>query len=193
MADEVVDETQSGGFFSNLLSELIGSPLNLLLLAICLFLLYKIIGGRRDTTPSAPKPQIPRLKKKDFALEQLKEYDGRGQDGRILIAVNFKVFDVTRGKRFYGPDGAYGVFAGRDASRGLGTFSLNEDALKDEYDDLSDLNMEQMERVKEWEMQFTEKYDYVGRLLKPGETPREYSDTEDEHSEDKSTEEKKKD
>ena len=52
-------------------------------------------------------------------------------------------------------DGAYGVFAGRDASRGLGTFSLNEEALKDEYDDLSDLNLEQMERVKEWEMQFT--------------------------------------
>ena len=54
-------------------------------------------------------------------------------------------------------EGAYGVFAGRDASRGLGTFSLNEDALKDEYDDLSDLSLEQMERVREWEMQFTGK------------------------------------
>ena len=132
------------------------------------------------------------MKKHDCTLEQLREYDGRGPDGRILIAVNFKVFDVTRGKRFYGPDGAYGVFAGRDASRGLGTFSLNEEALKDEYDDLSDLNLEQMERVKEWEMQFTDKYDYVGRLIKPGEVPREYTDTEDEHSEDKSSEEKKK-
>ena len=49
------------------------------------------------------------------------------------------------------------MFAGRDASRGLGTFSLNEEALKDEYDDLSDLSLEQMERVKEWEMQFTGK------------------------------------
>ena len=28
----------------------------------------------------------------------------------------------------------------------------------------------------------TEKYDHVGRLLKPGEEPRDYSDTEDEPS-----------
>ena len=26
-----------------------------------------------------------------------------------------------------------------------------------------------MFQVKEWELQFSEKYDYVGRLLKPGE------------------------
>ncbi|XP_013391212.1 membrane-associated progesterone receptor component 2-like [Lingula anatina] len=78
----------------------------------------------------------------------------------------------------YGP---YGLFAGRDASRGLATFSLDtENAIRDEYDDLSDLNSMQMDSIREWEMQFTEKYDYVGRLLKPGETPREYSDTEDE-------------
>ena len=52
----------------------------------------------------------------------------------------------------------YGVFAGRDASRGLATFSLTEDVLKDEYDDLSDLTSMQMESVREWEMQFTGKF-----------------------------------
>jgi len=46
------------------------------------------------------------------------------------------------------------VFAGRDASRGLATFSLTEEAIKDEYDDLSDLTSMQMESVREWEMQF---------------------------------------
>jgi len=46
------------------------------------------------------------------------------------------------------------VFAGRDASRGLATFSLTEEAIKDEYDDLSDLSSMQMESVREWEMQF---------------------------------------
>jgi membrane-associated progesterone receptor component len=43
---------------------------------------------------------------------------------------------------------------------------------------------------------FPEKYDYVGRLLKPGEQPRDYSDTEDEQgddSKDKTDSEKKKD
>lgn len=51
-------------------------------------------------------------------------------------------------------EGPYGIFAGRDASRGLATFRLDKDALRDEYDDLSDLNAVQMESVREWEMQF---------------------------------------
>lgn len=50
--------------------------------------------------------------------------------------------------------GPYGVFAGRDASRALATFSLGEDSLKDEFDDLSDLSSMQMDSVKEWEAQF---------------------------------------
>jgi len=42
------------------------------------------------------------MKKRDFTPEELLEYDGVKQK-RVLLAVNFKVFDVTRGKDFYGP------------------------------------------------------------------------------------------
>ncbi|CAL8335312.1 unnamed protein product [Boreogadus saida] len=59
------------------------------------------------------------------------------------------------------------------------TICLEKDTLLDQYDDLSDLNAVQMESVREWEMQFMEKYDYVGRLLKPGDEPSEYTDEED--------------
>ncbi|KAL5011889.1 hypothetical protein ScPMuIL_010440 [Solemya velum] len=173
------------GFLSKISSELFGSPLNLILLAICLFLLYKILSNRKNPEKDPPRePELPPMKKRDFTAEQMREYDGKGEDGRILMAVNGKVFDVTRGKRFYGPGGPYGVFAGRDASRGLATFSLTEEAIRDEYDDLTDLNSMQMESVREWEMQFTEKYDYIGKLLKPGELPTDYTDTEEEHSTD---------
>lgn len=41
-------------------------------------------------------------------------------------------------------DRPYGVFAGKDASRGLATFSVDGSVLKEEYDDLSDLNSMQV-------------------------------------------------
>ncbi|EPY85537.1 hypothetical protein CB1_000371035 [Camelus ferus] len=42
------------------------------------------------------------MKKRDFSLEQLRQYDG-SRNQRILLAVNGKVFDVTKGSKFYGP------------------------------------------------------------------------------------------
>ena len=75
------------------------------------------------------------------------------------------MLDVT-----FDTDGPYSGFAGRDASRGLATFSV--ETVTDEYDDLSDLKPNEMEQVQEWELQFSEKYDLVGKLLKPGEESR---------------------
>lgn len=49
-------------------------------------------------------------------------------------------------------DGPYAAFGGRDASRGLATFSVVPG--KDEYDDLSDLNTTEMNSILEWEEQF---------------------------------------
>jgi len=46
---------------------------------------------------------LPKMKKRDFTIKELREFDGTKGDGRILIAVNGKVFDVTKGKHFYGP------------------------------------------------------------------------------------------
>ena len=108
MADSTAPPTEAvveeGNLFMRILSELVGSPINLALLGVCGFLIYKIVSGRKSSDKIPPKePELPPLKKQDFSLEQLREYDGKNHDARILIAVNGKVFDVTKGKRFYGP------------------------------------------------------------------------------------------
>ncbi|XP_076316123.1 membrane-associated progesterone receptor component 1-like [Tachypleus tridentatus] len=170
--------TEPASYVSQLINEILFSPLNLILLTICGFLIYKLFLAKDKTSPAPSKSQeLPPLKKKDMTLEELSNYNGSGPDGRICVAVNGKIFDVTRGKRFYGPGGPYYAFAGRDASRGLATFSV--EAASDKYDDLSDLNTMQMESVREWEMQFREKYHYVGRLLRPGQEATDYSDDEE--------------
>ncbi|KAJ3658201.1 hypothetical protein Zmor_009955 [Zophobas morio] len=175
------NEAKSDGFLTNIVLEIVQSPLNVALVCLIGFLVYKILKSRQDVpTSKASEPELPKLKKRDFTVEELKKYDGTQEDGRVLVAVNGNVYDVTKGKRFYGPGGPYAAFGGRDASRGLATFSVS--AKTDEYDDLSDLNTMEMDSVREWEAQFKEKYDLVGKLLKPGEQPTNYSDDEEDET-----------
>jgi len=180
-------------------SEISSSYLNIGLTCAIVYLLYKILFQKDEEPVFNPEPPMPPMKKQDMTLQQLRQYDGvsEASAGRICVAVNGKIFDVTKGKRFYGPGGPYSGFAGRDASRGLATFSV--DPVSDDYDDLSDLKPSEMEQVQEWELQFSEKYDMVGKLLKPGEESRSYSDESSEESDgsaellEKPTEDKKDD
>lgn len=74
------------------------------LVAIITYLLIKIFKNRNE--PEADDVQdtvLPKMKKRDFTIQELREFDGTKGDGRILVAVNGKVFDVTKGKHFYGP------------------------------------------------------------------------------------------
>ncbi|XP_006872168.1 PREDICTED: membrane-associated progesterone receptor component 1 isoform X2 [Chrysochloris asiatica] len=93
-------ELEGGG----LLHEIFTSPLNLLLLGLCIFLLYKIVRGDQQAANSDDDdpPPLPRLKRRDFTPAELRRFDGV-QDPRILMAINGKVFDVTKGRKFYGP------------------------------------------------------------------------------------------
>lgn len=187
------NETQEGPLDWGpwIINELTGNPVNVVLLCLIIFLIYKIFKSDSDPLPGPPpEPALAPLKKQDMTLLQLRDYDGKGEDGRVCVAVNGKVYDVTKGKRFYGPGGPYSGFAGRDASRGLATFSV--EPVSDDYDDLSDLKPSEMEQVREWELQFSEKYTLVGKLLKPGEEATTYSDEEEDEAADNDQAKKEK-
>jgi len=177
---KVVEESVS--WSGELYAELISSPLNLGLLVVILFLLYKIFGQRKEPEFNPPPPR-PKMKKHDMVLSELRKYDGLNPEGNgfICLAVNGKVFDVTRGKRFYGPDGPYSALAGHDATRAFAKFET--DLVKEDYDDLSDLTPTEIQGAKDWEESLSEKYDFVGRLIKPGEEAAKYSENEEDYKE----------
>jgi len=78
--------------------------LNGSLVAIITFLLMKIFMKRNEPEVEEKEDVIlPKMKKRDFTIQELREFDGTKGDGRILVAINGKVFDVTKGKHFYGP------------------------------------------------------------------------------------------
>lgn len=105
MTSETPTEEHEGNLLQSVVNEIIYSPLNLTLIAVIVFLIYKITVSQRST-PSASsgpvEPELPKLRR-DFTLEELKGFDGNQADGRVLLGVNGTVYDVTKGKRFYGP------------------------------------------------------------------------------------------
>ncbi|KAI9142078.1 cytochrome b5-like heme/steroid binding domain-containing protein [Paraphysoderma sedebokerense] len=145
----------------------------LVLAAMVISFIYAIISFRQSQAPP-PKPIKPPepVVLKNFTPSTLSKFDGKDEDTKIYMGVNGKVFDVTRGRGFYGPEGPYGNFAGRDASRGLAKHSFDKEMLTpldQPLDKLEDLNAEEKDSLREWEMHFDFKYIHVGYLVNEGE------------------------
>ncbi|KAI9815340.1 MAG: hypothetical protein M1827_002820 [Pycnora praestabilis] len=146
----------------------IASPINLILLSLLIFLAYLRLRPTPPVTlPKHPPPTVFRT----FTPPILKPFNGE-KDMPVYLSVRGRVFDVTSGKNFYGPNGPYANFAGRDASRGLACGSFDEDMLTKDLngplDTLEGLGGEEMEALRGWEERFQEKYLVVGELVPVG-------------------------
>lgn len=99
---------------------------------------------------------IPR----DFTKEELRFFDGR--NGKpVYVAAKGVVYDVD--PDFYGPEGPYGIMAGRDASRALALVSLDEADV--ENSSLEGLSWMDLNTLEEWIAKFEFKYHRVGYLV----------------------------
>ena len=103
-----------------------------------------------------------------FSLEQLRQYDGSKPNSPIYLAIRGKVYDVSTRSEFYGPGGAYHIFAGRDASRALAKGSLSTEDVENSRVD--DLLPGELETLYDWEQSFQMKYPVVGWISQPEES-----------------------
>ncbi|KAJ7904995.1 cytochrome b5-like heme/steroid binding domain-containing protein [Mycena leptocephala] len=149
----------------------LGTPVNT---ALFLFILYSV--QRMSTIPREfkagyswmPKSHPPTVLFKTYTPKTLEPFSGK-DGGRILLAINGIVFDVTAGRNFYGPNGMYGNFAGRDASRGMAKQSFDTEMLTpvdQSLDKLTDLQQDEMSvSLFCWIDHFSNKYIICGKLV----------------------------
>ena len=121
------------------------------------------IDPSKDSDKDKDAPTLIR----DFTPRELSNFNGFDLE-KIYIAVRGNVYDVSKGRQFYGPSGPYSNFAGHDASRGLAFNSFESEHVKSwdqPIDDLKDLNEGEIESLDKWEGMFKGKYPCVGRLV----------------------------
>ncbi|KAK9694697.1 Dihydrodipicolinate synthase [Basidiobolus ranarum] len=150
---------------AQLFEQLLQNPINWALLIGTIYIVRSYLSTEQEEIPPPQHPETSVFKA--YTPKELTEIEGI-KSPKIFMGVNGKVYDVTPGKKFYGPEGPYGNFAGRDASRGLAKHSFDEDmltSLDEPIDTLSDLTVEERESLRGWEEMFSGKYLTVGTLV----------------------------
>ena len=117
--------------------------------------------------------------KEYWTVEELAQYDGttttttttkpaaatpvdpEDDEGPILIAADGVVFNVWKGRHFYGPGGEYHLFAGRDATRFLAKTIVEEETPEAAA---TPLTMGERAALAGWMFTFRNKYEVVGKL-----------------------------
>ncbi|PUZ38401.1 hypothetical protein GQ55_9G193400 [Panicum hallii var. hallii] len=117
---------------------------------------------RRVETQMAPPPPVPEpVQVGAITEEELRQYDGSDPEKPLLMAIKGQIYDVSQSRMFYGPGGAYALFAGKDASRALAKMSFEQ---QDINGDISDLTPMELGSLNDWEYKFTSKYVKVGTV-----------------------------
>ncbi|NXS53679.1 NEUFC protein, partial [Brachypteracias leptosomus] len=93
---------------------------------------------------------------------ELARYRGAEGEPGLYLAVLGRVFNVERGRRHYGPGGAYSGLAGRDATRAFATGDFTQAGL---VDDVSGLSPGQMLAIQSWLSFYFDNYDPVGKVM----------------------------
>ncbi|NXN17531.1 NEUFC protein, partial [Indicator maculatus] len=105
---------------------------------------------------------LPPTRNRLLSVAELARYRGAAGEPGLYLAVLGRVFDVERGRRHYGPGGAYSGLAGRDATRAFATGDFTQAGL---VDDVSALSPGEMLAIQSWLSFYSDNYDPVGKLV----------------------------
>ncbi|KAJ1835931.1 Dihydrodipicolinate synthase [Coemansia sp. RSA 2711] len=108
--------------------------------------------------------------KRTFTPRELAEFAGQDENTPVYLAIRGVVYDVSKSRHFYGPEGPYSNFAGRDASRGLAMSTFDDSVLTDldaPIDPLDNLEKSEQASLDEWTEFFAGKYTPIGTLMAP--------------------------
>ncbi|KAB5595559.1 hypothetical protein CTheo_1020 [Ceratobasidium theobromae] len=95
-----------------------------------------------------------------FSEAQLAKFDGTDPLKPVYLAIDGDVYDVTEGRRIYGPGGSYHQFAGKDAARAYTTGCFKTHITHD----IRGLNEKELKSLAHWKKFFAkhEKYKHIG-------------------------------
>jgi len=98
-----------------------------------------------------------------FTASELEEFGNGLNENPIYLSVFGMVYDVTAGKKFYGPGASYEMFAGKDVTRGLCLGCKTPECLVRSTDGLTE---NQIDEGKRWLSFFQshDKYSLVGTM-----------------------------
>ena len=99
-----------------------------------------------------------------YTLEELWEFGNGHDDSPLLISIFGRIYDVSEGEKFYGPQGSYPMFPGHDVTYALATGC--KACATDTSKTAHDLTPKQLDEGKRWLsfFQLHDKYPYVGKL-----------------------------
>jgi membrane-associated progesterone receptor component len=97
----------------------------------------------------------------EFRMEEIALFDGKGpQEEPILTVIDGLVYNLIKGREFYGEGGPYNPFSGRDCTR-----LLAKNQVSDKTDTGLALDEKELEQLEKWKEFFKNKYGSIGKII----------------------------
>lgn len=98
--------------------------------------LFQVNGSSNQEVNAEDDEEETQDPLRNFTTKQLRHFDGKINDKTdepkpVYLSVAGTIFDVSKGRDFYGPGGPYECFAGRECGAALATMSFDESLLDD--------------------------------------------------------------